>query len=137
MNTRFKPNTLYYGDCFNIIADGASFFYRGLTPIGQVLPSETQKAIWETLAPETQHIIPNELSKQTAESSQSSQVSNVLKTIEGSEFLNIKNMNLNQILRAVAQRRIQQSHTLGEAAESLDIDPRTLHKYTQWKESDE
>ncbi|MCG9130122.1 hypothetical protein J5I95_00425 [Candidatus Poribacteria bacterium] len=60
-----------------------------------------------------------------------------MKTTEGSEFLDLKNMNLNQILRAVAQRRIQQSHTLAEAADSLDIDTRTLHKYAQWKESDE
>ena len=123
-------NTLEYKDFFDIHPK----LTRVLTPIWQVLPSETQNAILETLDPKTQHTIASELSKQTAESSQNSQVSNVLKTIEDSEFLNIKNMNLNQILRAVAQRRIQQYHTLTEAAESLDIDTRTLHKYAQWKE---
>lgn len=92
-----------------------------LAPIWQILPSETQNAIWETLDLETQHIIGHKLSIQTT---------------EGDEFLDIENMNRNQILRAVAQRRIQQYPTLIAAAKSLDIDPRTLHKYAQWKKSD-
>ena len=107
-----------------------------LTSIWQVLPSETQNAIWETLDPETQNTIVHKLSSQTAESWQDSQGSNVLKTIEEGQFLDIKNMNLNQILRTVAQRRIQQYHTVSDAAKSLDIDPRTLQKYAQWKASD-
>ena len=51
--------------------------------------------------------------------------------------LNIENMSQNQILRAVAQKRIQQYPSLRDAAESLDIDIRTLQRYAQWKESDE
>ena len=46
-------------------------------------------------------------------------------------------MNLNQILHIVAQRRIEQYTSLREAAESLDIDLRTLQRYAQWKESEE
>ena len=46
-----------------------------------------------------------------------------------------KNMNLNQILRGVAQNCIQQYPSLREAAESLSIDTRTLQRYAQWKES--
>lgn len=50
--------------------------------------------------------------------------------------LNIEDMNQNQILRAIALKRIQQYATLREASESLNIDIRTLQRYTQWTESD-
>ena len=106
-------NTLEYKDFFAIHPKLAEV----LTPIWQALPSETQNAITETLGLEAQHTIGHKL------------------TIETGEFLNIQNMNLNQVLRAVAQRRIQQYPTLKAAAKSLDIDLRTLHKYAQWKES--
>ena len=85
-----------------------------------------------SLSPETQRTIMPELQNQTAASSRNS-----LKTIEEGEFLNIKNMNQKQILRAVAQQRLQQYTSPREAAESLNIDIRTLEKYAQWKESDE
>ena len=45
-------------------------------------------------------------------------------------------MNQNQILRAVARRRVGQYTSLREAAESLGIDIRTLQKYAQWEELD-
>ena len=125
-------NTLEYKDFFDIHPKLTGV----LTPIWHLLPPETQNAIWETLDPKTQNIIVHTLSSQTAESWQNSQASNVLKTIEEGQFLDIKNMNLNQILRTVAQKRIQQYHTVSDAAKSLDIDTRTLQKYAQWKESD-
>ena len=125
-------NTLEHKDFFDIHPKLAEV----LTPIWQALPLETQNAIWETLDPETQNTIGHKLSSQTAKSWQNSQASNVLKTIEEGQFLDVENMNLNQILRTVAQRRIQQYPTLREAAKSLDIDLRTLHKYAQWEESD-
>lgn len=43
-------------------------------------------------------------------------------------------MNQNQILRAVAQKRIQRYSTLQKAAASLGIDTRTLQKYAEWQE---
>lgn len=45
------------------------------------------------------------------------------------EILNITGMDRNQILRAVAQKRINAYGTLGQAAASLGIDTRTLQKY--------
>ena len=80
--------------------------------------------IWNTLSLETQHTIMHELSKQTAELRRGSNKS-----------FNIENMNLNQILRAVAQKRLEQYPSLREAAESLGIDVRTLRRYAQWKEN--
>lgn len=56
---------------------------------------------------------------------------------ENPESLNIENLSWNQILRAVALKRIQQYPTLREAAESLDIDARTLRKYADYKDADE
>ena len=52
------------------------------------------------------------------------------------EHLNITNMNFREILRAVAERRIQQYPSLREAAVSLGIDIRTLQKYAQWQNPD-
>ncbi len=74
-------------------------------------------SVWETLPLETRNTITHELSK--------------------TEFLNIKNMNQNQILRAVAQKRIEQYPSLREAAKSLNIDIRTLQRYAQERESEE
>ena len=108
---------------------------QALISIWQTLPSDTQDAIWETLSLETQHTIMHELSKQTAGFWRNLPVSNIPKTIEEGASLNIENMNQNQILRAVAQKRIRQYTSLREAAESLDIDIRTLQRYAQWKES--
>ena len=108
-----------------------------LISIWQILPSKTQNAIWETLPLETQYAIRHELSKQTAEFWCSLPVSKMEKKIENGESVNIENMNQNQILRAVAQKRIQQYPSLREAAESLSIDIRTLQRYAQWKESND
>ena len=52
------------------------------------------------------------------------------------ESVNIGDMNQNQILRAVAQKRIEQYTSLREAAESLNIDIRTLQRYAHWEEPD-
>ena len=107
-----------------------------LTSIWQTLPLETQDAIWQTLPLETQHAIMHKLSKQATGSWYNYRALNIPKMIEEEESASIKNMNLNQILRAVAQKRIQQYTSLREAAESLNIDVRTLRKYAQWKETD-
>ena len=108
---------------------------RVLISIWHTLPSETQNAIWETLPLETQHTIMHELSKQTPGFWHN--LSNIPKTIEERESLNIENMNQNQILHAVAQKRIEKYGTPREAAESLDIDTRTLKRYAKWRESDD
>ena len=102
-----------------------------LISIWQVLPLETRQAIWETLPLEIQHTIGHEFSKQTTESWLNFHIP---RTVEGGEFLNIRDMNQSQILRAVAQRRIQEYSSLREAAKSLDIDIRTLQRYAQWTE---
>ena len=108
-----------------------------LITIWHTLPSETQDAIWETLPLETQHTIMHELSKPTAGFWRSLSVPKMVKKVEIGGFLNIENMNQNQILRAVAQKRIQQYPSLREAAASLSIDIRTLQRYAQWRESDD
>ena len=105
-----------------------------LISIWQALPLETRQAIWETLPLETQHTIVHEFSKQTTESWRNLHIPKMVK--EG-ESLNIRNMNQNQILRAVAQSRIKEYSSLREAAKSLDIDIRTLQRYANWKEQDE
>ena len=110
---------------------------EALTSIWHTLPSETQDAIWETLPLETQHTITHELSKQAAGFQYNPPVFSIPKNIKSGEFLNIENMNLNQILRTVAEKRIQQHRYLRKAAESLSIDTRTLQKYLQQEESDD
>ena len=93
-------------------------------------------SIWHTLPSETQNAIMHELSKQTAGFWRSQSVSKMAETLENRESVNIENMSQNQILRAVAHKRILQYPTLREAAESLGIDIRTLQRYAQWEESD-
>ncbi|MCY3741863.1 MAG: sigma-54 dependent transcriptional regulator [Candidatus Poribacteria bacterium] len=112
-------------------------FVQTLISIWQTLPSETQHAIWETLPLEIQHAITHEVSTRAPEPWRTLQAAYMPKTSEEGGFLNIENMNLNQILRAVSQRRIEQHTSLREAAESLDIDLRTLQKYAQWEEPKE
>ena len=111
-------------------------FVQTLTSVWETLPPETQRAIWETLQPETQHAIMHELSTRPPGQGYSSQVSYLSRTRRKVESLDIGDMNQNQILRAVAQRRIQQCTSLREAAESLNIDIRTLQKYARWEEPD-
>ena len=111
-------------------------FVQTLTSIWQTLPPETRRAIWETLQPETRHTIEHELSTQSPGRWCSSQVSYMPRISGRMESLNIADMNQNQILRAVAQKRIQQHTSLREAAESLNIDIRTLQRYAHWEEPD-
>ena len=109
-------------------------FVQTLVSIWQTLPPETQNAIWETLHPEMQHSIMHELTTQSPVFWQSLSGPYIPRISRATEFLNIENMNQNQILRAVAQKRIQQYRSLREAAESLDIDIRTLRRHAQWEQ---
>ncbi len=111
-------------------------FIQTLVSIWHTFPPETQQAIWETLHSETRHSIMHELSTRLPESWHSLPVSYIPKIGGRVESLNIGDMNQNQILRAVAQRRIQQYTSLREAAESLNIDIRTLQRYAHWEEPD-
>lgn len=111
-------------------------FVQTLISVWQTLPRETQNAIWETLHPETQHTIMHELSVQSPVPWHSLWGTSIPGIDRAREFLNIENMNQNQILRAVAQKRIQQYRSLREAAESLNIDIRTLRRHAQWEHSE-
>ena len=111
-------------------------FVQTLISIWQTLPPETRHAIWETLHPEIQHTIRHEISTQSPQPWCSPQASYIPITSGKVESLNIGDMNHNQILRAVAKRRIQQYTSLREAAESLNIDIRTLQRYAHWTEPD-
>ena len=111
-------------------------FVQTLISIWQTLPPETQNAIWESLHPETQHTIMHELATQSPLPWHSLPTSSILRISGAMEFLNIENMNQNQILRAVAQKRIQQYTSLREAAESLDIDIRTLRRHAELEQSE-
>ena len=110
-------------------------FIATLTSIWQTLPPETQNAIWETLHPETQHTMMHELSTQSSAPCSGLQVPSIPGMSGKGEFLNIRNMNQHQILSAVARKRVEQYGSLREAAESLDIDIRTLQRYARWEES--
>ena len=57
--------------------------------------------------------------------------------VEALDTLNIKGLNQNQILQAVAEKRLEQYPTQREAAESLGIDIRTLKKYAAYNEPDD
>ena len=50
-------------------------------------------------------------------------------------ILNIKGLNQNQILQAVAKKRLEQYPTQREAAASLGIDVRTLKRYAGYNET--
>ena len=84
-----------------------------------------------------QHAITHEASTRTPEPWRTLQAAYIPKTGEESGFLNIKDMNLNQILRAISQKRMAEHTSLRKAAESLDIDLRTLQKYAQWEEKED
>jgi transcriptional regulator with PAS, ATPase and Fis domain len=111
-------------------------FIKTLISIWQTLPPETQNAIWETLHQETQHTMMHELSMQSSTSWSGLPVSSISRTSEKGEFLNIRDMNQHEILSAVARKRVEQYASLREAAESLDIDIRTLQRYARSEESD-
>ena len=111
-------------------------FVQTLVSIWQTLPPETQNAIWETLHPETQHIIMHELSTQAPVPWYTPQAPSIPRIDRKRKFLNIEDMNQSQILRVVAEMRIQQYSSLREAAKSLDIDIRTLRRHAQWEQSE-
>ena len=56
---------------------------------------------------------------------------------EALDTLNIKGLSQNQILQAVAKKRLEQYPSQREAAESLGIDIRTLKKYAAYNETDD
>ena len=111
-------------------------FIKTLISIWQTLPPDTQNAIWETLHPQTQHTMMHELSTQSSALWRGLKISDISKMSGKGDFLNIKNMSQHEILSAVARKRIKQYTSLREAAESLDIDIRTLQRYARWEESD-
>lgn len=113
-------------------------FVKTLVSIWQTLPPETQNAIWETLHPEAQHTMMHELSTRPPAFWHGLQVSSIAGAgISGKgEFLNIRDMNQHQILSAVAKKRVEQYPSFREAAESLDIDIRTLQRYARCDELD-
>ncbi len=108
-------------------------FLQTLISIWGTLPAHTQHAIWEALHPETQHIIMHEFSTQMPQPWYSMRNS----TDTDDEVLNISDMKQNEILRDVAQMRIQRYSSLREVADSLDIDIRTLQRHAQWNNGDE
>ena len=65
------------------------------------------------------------------------QVSHIAEPHEKREMLDITDMDMSEILRAVAQHSIAQHQYLYEAAESLGIDIRTLRKYACAEEPDD
>ncbi len=90
--------------------------------------------IWKTLPAETQQTIIHELSTHLPEFWRNFQTSHIATTDENPELLNIKDMDQHEILRAVAQRRIEAYASLNKAARSLGIDIRTLQKHAHWEE---
>lgn len=109
-------------------------FLQTLISIWGTLPPQTQHAIWEALHPETQHILMHELATKTPQPWYRIRNSNGMK-VEVVEPINIQDMNQNEILREVAQMRIDKHKSLREAAESLGIDIRTLQRHAQWTEN--
>ncbi len=99
--------------------------------------AQTLSSIWETLPAETQQTIIRELSTHLPEQWRNLQVSNIPTTDENPELLNITNMNQDEILQAVAQRRIAECSSLTQAAHSLGIDIRTLQKHAHWTEQND
>ena len=107
-----------------------------LTNFPDIYPEFAQMLVsnWKTLHPEIQHTIMHQLSTLSPEQWRSSQSSYIPRNGGKVELLNIADMNQNQLLRVVAQERMQRYTTLREAAESLGIDTRTLQRYAQWEE---
>ena len=109
-------------------------FLQTLISIWGTLAPQTQHAVWKALHPEAQHIIMHELATKTPQPWYRIRNSNGMK-IEVGEPINIQDMNQHEILREVAQMRIDKHSSLREAAESLGIDIRTLQRHAQWSES--
>ena len=94
-------------------------------------------AIWKTLPSKTQQTIIGELSTYLPEFWRNFQTSNIATTDANGELLNIKDMNQHEILREVAQRRIEAYASLNKAARSLGIDIRTLQKHAHYEDHDD
>lgn len=112
-------------------------FVHTLISIWSTLPTQTQHAIWDALHPETQHIIMHEFATQLPQPWFTIRNGFTTSPLLNTEPLEISNMNQSQILRAVAQMRMQKYSSLRAAAESLDIDIRTLQRHARWTESDD
>ena len=91
-------------------------------------------AIWQSLASESREAIIHEFLTHLPEFSQNLQDTHTITSDANGELLNIKNMNQHEILREVAQRRIEAYASLNKAARSLGIDIRTLQKHAHWEE---
>lgn len=91
-------------------------------------------AIWQSLASETREAIIHEFLTHLPEFSQNLEDTHTITSDANGELLNIKNMNQHEILREVAQRRIEAYASLNKAARSLGIDIRTLQKHAHWEE---
>ena len=94
---------------------------------------QTLLSICRKFPAEIQQTLISELSIHIPSFNHSVQDSNIGTTDESPELLNIKDMDQNQILCAVAQKRIAAHDSLGRAAHSLGIDTRTLKRYAQWE----
>ncbi|MCG9126935.1 hypothetical protein JT359_04970 [Candidatus Poribacteria bacterium] len=108
-------------------------YLQTLISIWSTLPEGTQQAVWHALHPETQHIIMHELSAQPSQPWYS--VRNHIEA-DQDEIINIENMNQNEILGKVANLRIRKHTSIREAAQSLEIDIRTLQRYAQLSNND-
>lgn len=106
-----------------------------LSSIWHELPSEIQQAIFQTLPLEMQHALGYDISTQIPSQTQDALTPDMLKERQDAKLLNIENMNLQQILRVVAQQRILKHDSLRAAADSLNIDVRTLQRYAHWEKS--
>ena len=109
-------------------------FAESLLSIWHTLSSETQEVIWQTFPVETQQTLTHEFSRQIAKGRQSPPLSKLPQNIEEGEWLNIENMNYQQIRHLVAIKRLQRYPTAMEASKSLGVDLRTFQRYV--KESD-
>jgi len=94
-------------------------------------------SIWKTFPSETQQTLIHELSKHLPEFWRNFQTDHIATTDENAELLNIKDMDQHEILRAVAQRRIDAYVSINKAARSLGIDTRTLQKHAHWEEQND
>lgn len=106
-----------------------------LSSIWHELPSEIRQAICQTLPLEMQHALGYDISTQIPAQTQDALTPDMLRERQDSEWLNIENMNLQQILRAIAQQRILKHSSARAAADSLNIDVRTLQRYVHSEKS--
>ncbi len=99
--------------------------------------TQTIPFVWHTLPEKIQQAVVHELSEHLPELSGNVPTANTAPTDENPELLNIKDMDQQEILQAVAQKRIAEYASLNEAAHSLGIDVRTLQKHAHWQAQDD